>query len=92
MWFGTAGGLCRYDGHNLTPFSYAGTNEPDPVRAIVRGKMLEDRNGNIWYSNESGIYKWDAVKETVYRAIIFDKREYRNAEFQCIYLEQENTK
>ena len=65
MWFGTADGLCRYDGSVLKTFKYAPQYEQDVVNNFVRGKMQEDNAGNIWYCNESGIYKWDVVKERV---------------------------
>ncbi|MEO7044786.1 MAG: two-component regulator propeller domain-containing protein, partial [Ferruginibacter sp.] len=65
MWFGTADGLCRYDGNILKTYKYNGRYDKDIVNNFVRGKMLEDKGGNIWYCNESGIYKWDNTKELV---------------------------
>lgn len=88
MWFGTADGLCRYDGSEMTTFRYTSGYAQDMVRNIVRGKMLEDRYSNIWYSNESGIYKWDAMKEAIIRTKTFDKKKYSNPEFQCVYLDE----
>ncbi len=90
MWFGTADGLCRYDGKNLITYDYSTNNDNDNVRNNVRGKILEDEAGNIWYSNESGLYKWDVLKEAVTRVKTFDTKRYRNAEFQCVYLDETN--
>ncbi len=87
MWFGTADGLCRYDGSELQTFKYVGINKQDLVNNFVKGKMLEDKKGNIWYCNQSGIYKWDIVKEVVTRVRAFDNREFNNTDFQSVYLD-----
>lgn len=90
MWFGTADGLCRYDGSELITFKYINSDKHEVLRNIVKGKMLEDKSGNIWYSNESGIYKWDVIKEVVIRVKAIDGKKYANTEFECIYLDQAN--
>ena len=90
MWFGTADGLCRYDGSILKTFKYAGRYENDVINNFIRGKILEDKTGNIWYCNETGIYKWDNVNEIVTRIKTFDRKEFNNAGFQAIYLDEDN--
>ncbi|MEP6675619.1 MAG: two-component regulator propeller domain-containing protein [Ferruginibacter sp.] len=90
MWFGTADGLCRYDGGSLTPFRYEPANSEDVVNNFVRGKILEDNTGNIWYSNESGIYKWDAVREKIIKIVAFNK-SYGNVAFKCLALDADGT-
>ena len=91
IWFGTADGLCRYDGNNLVTFQYNSKPEEDDVKNFVRGKMQEDKTGNIWYCNESGLYKWDVLKEIVLRIKTFDKKKFRNAEFLYVYLDETNS-
>ncbi len=71
MWFGTPDGLCRYDGSELRTFKYHPKNSNDTVNNFVRGKILEDKNGNIWYSNEIAIYKWDRLKEQIVKTYEF---------------------
>ncbi len=90
MWFGTADGLCRYDGSILKTFKYAPQSEQDVVNNFVRGKMQEDKSGNIWFCNESGIYKWDFIKERVIRVKIFDKNEFNNVAFRLAGLDNNN--
>ena len=90
MWFGTADGLCRYDGSVLKTFKYTSQYEQDVVNNFVRGKMLEDKIGNIWYCNESGIYKWDFIKERVIRVVVFNKKEFNNAAFKSVFLDSNN--
>ncbi|MFH1121232.1 MAG: two-component regulator propeller domain-containing protein [Bacteroidota bacterium] len=91
MWFGTADGLCRYDGNKLVTFRYKGKNDLVTVSNFVRGKILEDKTGNIWYCNESGLYKWDIIKEAVLRVKTFDEKKFRNTEFLCVYLDEANS-
>jgi len=90
MWFGTANGLCRFDGRVLKTFKYSASNELDVVNNFVKGKMLEDKTGNIWYCNGSGIYKWDVFKELVVRVGAFDKKEYNATDFSSIYLDDQD--
>ncbi|CAN5661733.1 hypothetical protein BH11BAC3_BH11BAC3_20750 [soil metagenome] len=90
MWFGTADGLCRYDGKILKTFKYAAQYKNDVVNNFIRGKILEDKAGSIWYCNESGIYKWDHIKELVVRVKTFDKTAYKSGGFQSVYLDTEN--
>ena len=90
MWFGTADGLCRYDGTTLVPFRYVAKYSEDVVNNFVRGKLFEDHNNNIWYSNESGIYKWDAVTENLVKVKAFDKI-YGNCAFKCMALDDDGT-
>jgi ligand-binding sensor domain-containing protein len=87
MWFGTADGLCRYDGSILKTFKYTSKFSDDVVNNFVRGKMLEDKNGNIWFCNESGIYKCDVILEIVLKIRAFDKKEFGNANFHAVFLE-----
>jgi hypothetical protein len=44
MWFGTEGGVSRYDGTNWKSFTREDGLVDDLVRAI-----LEDREGNLWF-------------------------------------------
>ncbi|MEO6723428.1 MAG: two-component regulator propeller domain-containing protein [Ferruginibacter sp.] len=91
MWFGTADGLCRYDGTELKTFKYTAKYAADVVNNFVRGKMLEDLVGNIWYCNETGIYKWDILKELVIRVRAFDKKYFNNADSQALDLDDKKS-
>lgn len=87
MWFGTPNGLCRYDGNVLLSFKYMANSPNDIVNNFIRGKLLEDAAGNIWYSNESGIYKWDINREKVIRVKVFTKNEFGNVSFEAIAMD-----
>jgi len=86
MWFGTPDGLCRYDGSELRSFKYTASSTDDVINNLVRGQMLEDKEGNIWFSNESGIYKWDVYKEKVLKVRPIEKKEFGNVAFQSVSL------
>ena len=87
MWFGTPDGLCRYDGSELRVFKYNAEDSGDIINNFIRGKLLEDKAGNIWYSNESGIYFWDAIKEKIIRKKEFLKNEFGNVAFSSVALD-----
>ncbi len=87
MWFGTADGLCRYDGNALVTYKYIPPAGEDASNNFVKGKMLEDKKGNIWYCNETGIYKWEFLQERVLLIYQFDKAETKSADFQALYLD-----
>ena len=90
MWFGTADGLCRYDGSILKTFKYTARYENDVINNFIRGKILEDKTGNIWYCNEAGIYKWDNIQEVVMLIKSFDQKEFNNTGFQSVFMDEDN--
>ncbi|RWY53779.1 sensor histidine kinase [Mucilaginibacter gilvus] len=65
MWFGTADGLNRFDGHSIKVFKVKDNAVANSN--YVRGTLCEDRAGNIWYTNETGIFCLDVAKETLTR-------------------------
>ena len=59
MWFGTADGLCRYDGIRFIAYKY----DPDDSTSISGNfviSLYEDRNGNIWVGTwGAGLNRFD---------------------------------
>lgn len=48
MWIATDGGLCRYDGKNITTYTH-------PLQKRTSAASIqEDSKGNIWYKNFAG--------------------------------------
>jgi ligand-binding sensor domain-containing protein len=70
MWFGTADGLNRYDGQEIRIFKVA-SSVAAANSNFVRGQLQEDAGGNIWFSNETGIYYFDALREKIQTAYSF---------------------
>jgi signal transduction histidine kinase/ligand-binding sensor domain-containing protein len=87
MWFSTPDGLCRYDGSVLRTFRYIAKSDSDVVNNFIRGDFFEDGSGNIWYSNESGIYKWNVLTEVIEKVRSFAKKEFGASSFQCMYMD-----
>ncbi|MEK9135938.1 MAG: two-component regulator propeller domain-containing protein, partial [Bacteroidota bacterium] len=59
MWFGTEGGLCRYDGYNVVAYL---PNEADSssIAGHVISSILEDSNGRIlWVATDKGLNAYD---------------------------------
>ena len=53
LWFGTNGGVSRYDGATFTAF----TTQDGLVDNEVR-TLLEDRAGNLWFGTDNGISRF----------------------------------
>jgi signal transduction histidine kinase/ligand-binding sensor domain-containing protein/CheY-like chemotaxis protein len=56
MWFGTSGGLNRYDGYEFKVFSLGGVN----VNAVIRKSEEE-----LWICNDLGVYIYNIKKDSI---------------------------
>ena len=90
MWFGTPDGLCRYDGSVLITYRYEPALPDAPVNNFVRGKLLEDKSGNIWYTNETGIFKWSVLSQKIEIVYPFRRKDFGNTQFAGITLDKQN--
>lgn len=64
MWFGTRGGLVRYDGNNFKKFSYDPNNQNTLSNDIITTIHI-DRYGNLWIGTlEGGLNKFNPQTET----------------------------
>lgn len=59
LWFGTYGGLARYDGSRFHHFT---TREGLLMNAVTA--LLEDQRGNIWIGTENGVSRYDGTNFT----------------------------
>ncbi len=57
MWIGTDNGLNRYDGSHFSRF-YAGQDSNSFINNTIFD-LCEDKEGNIWGSTSSGIFRYD---------------------------------
>jgi len=64
MWFGTQGGLNRYDGYRVTQYRYDPRN-PNSIAGDFVQNLLEDSSGGIWTGN--ALSRFDPQTETFTR-------------------------
>ena len=57
VWFATAGGASRFDGHEFVNFT---TDDGLPDNSILN--MARDSRGNIWFSTDTGIARYDGKR------------------------------
>jgi len=60
MWFGTAGGLSKYDGYNFLIYS----NDPKDSSSLSNNfvqTIQEDKHGNIWIGTSNGLNKLNPI-------------------------------
>ena len=88
MWFGTADGLNRYDGETNKIFKVQDNISSKGNSNYIRGKLCEDEKGNIWYSNETGIYYFDRLKETINLARPFEAEQFNNIIFTSLGIDK----
>ena len=61
LWFGTAGGVSRYDGAQFTTFTTENGLAHNRVSSIV-----EDRQGNLWFGTWGGVSRYDGQHFTTF--------------------------
>jgi ligand-binding sensor domain-containing protein len=71
IWFGGRAneGVFRYDGKSVTNFKLEALTLQFESRQVSHNwawPQLQDRNGNIWFSNWAGVYRYDGKKFTSY--------------------------
>ena len=54
LWFGTSGGVSRYDGQTFTTFATKDGLAANSVRSI-----LQDREGYLWFGTSNGVSRYD---------------------------------
>ncbi len=63
MWFGTADGLCRYDGYAFKVFK-SNPNDSLSISNSYVQALHVDRNDNLWIGSLGGLDWYDPVTET----------------------------
>ena len=61
LWFGTRGGVSRYDGKTVTTFTTADGLVNNFIYA-----MVQDKEGNLWFGTEDGIGRYDGETFTTF--------------------------
>ena len=63
LWFGTSGGLSRFDGRSITTFTTADRLSHNWVYGI-----FQDGEGILWFSTRIGVTRYDGTSFTVFTA------------------------
>jgi len=80
LWFGTADGLCRYDGAGMNIFR----NNPGDTNSLPGNfirRLLVDTKGNIWIGTENGLGMYNPYTETFKRVKIPREKNYTDVAF-----------
>src|SRR3972149_2633762 len=75
MWFGTWGGLCRFDGYTFKDYRQQ-IKEYSTVSDNFIYALCEDYNGNIWIGTDDGLNIYDYNLDT-FRVFNNDYPAYR---------------
>jgi ligand-binding sensor domain-containing protein len=64
LWFGTDGGVCKYDGKTFSAFALPGNDSSSKFNYLKNersvGSILQDKKGNYWFLTlYNGVYKYD---------------------------------
>ncbi len=60
LWFGTWGGIERYDGYNFKAYRKELDN-PNSIQTQFVSTLYEDKEGNIWVGTEFGLEKFNKI-------------------------------
>lgn len=66
LWFGTEGGLNRFDGYEFKVFKPV-PGDPKSLSGTQVWSLFEDRNGVLWVGTYDGLNRFDRVTETFER-------------------------
>jgi len=86
MWFGTRGGLNRYDGYQIVVFKNSPADKSSISDDYIRC-LSEDNKHNLWAGTSNGLNRFDQFKNTFvsYKHNGADKRSLSNNIVNCIY-------
>ncbi|GGM84628.1 hybrid sensor histidine kinase/response regulator [Dyadobacter beijingensis] len=88
MWFGTEGGLYRYDGKTFTPYRTGNDHNPKYIR-----EMTTDSRGNIWIaSTRSGLHRYEPDKHifTNFEHDSANANSLSHTSVNCVMIDRKN--
>lgn len=73
MWFGTAEGLNRYDGHNFIHFRHI-DDDPRSLSHDYVDYLFVDRDGQLWAGTKYGLDLWNPETQS-FRQVLYDSSD-----------------
>jgi len=91
VWLGTVSGLIRYDGQSMIHYQARPEDSTSLSGNQVHGKILEDKNKNLWFCTNTGIqcYHRKSGRFSSYHAEDSRKLKIQSG-YQSIYLERDS--
>ena len=85
LWFGTIGGISRWDGYEFTRFNHDDASEHSLSDAVVLA-LHTDRRGRLWVGTRVGLDEFDPSSETFRRhSVRFDSSVSSNGSMiECV--------
>lgn len=90
IWFGTDGGLNRYDGYEFKIFVHI-PNDSTSISSNFISDIKEDDNGYLWISTKSGLSKYDHIYNKFTNYFASDRPETQINIFTNIAIDNFNT-
>lgn len=85
MWFSTADGLNRYDGHSIRIYKVE-DSQLNMDGNFIRGALCEDESSNLWFANEAGIHYYSRLHDRILTVRKFSRQEYGGNAFDGLFL------
>ncbi|MBS1487775.1 MAG: hypothetical protein JST43_09310 [Bacteroidetes bacterium] len=87
LWIGTADALNRYDGKKIKYYR-APFNPSEPYNAnYIRGNIAEDKNENLWYYTENGLYRYNRKTDQVEKIFSPQKAGLKRVDFKVVFVD-----
>src|ERR1700733_3635704 len=71
MWFGTGGGVCKYDGNTMISYLHINGDSTSLANDLVNC-IYEDTTHTVWIGTHNGLSRYDPVKKN-FSNYYFDK-------------------
>lgn len=82
MWFGTGDGLNRFDGYRFESYKAGAGSKTGLSNSFITARVLEDKDGNLWFGTRSGGINKYLSKENRFEHIRIYPTAERNT-FDC---------
>lgn len=92
MWFGTFGGLCRYDSKNLKTYLHD-PKLPNSISSDIINRLYRDKDGSLWVGTNNGLNLFDA-KNGSFKRFMYEKSltpDNKNNRVASIFKDSDNT-